>query len=440
MQDTDKTKEQLIHELAELRHRNTELRTSEAAVRVLLDAVREGKRRYRILIQNMTEAMFTLDANRNFTFLSPEFADITGYHIQDLLWHPFVEVIAPECVELVFTNFAVRMPFEAKFVHKDGRGIMVEMSITHILDDNNQPTGVILGAVRDLTGRKRMTMELLNTQKLESIGVLAGGIAHNFNNILTAILGNISLAKIYIETQGAAEKVLENLTMAEEASLRATNLTQQLLTFSRGGLPVKKVALVSGLLTESARLALSGSNVRCEYSIPDDLWLAEIDEGQINQVINNIVINATQAMPEGGIVRVCAENVMMREDSNIPLQPGAYLKISIEDRGVGIPPEDLQNIFDPYFTTKQGASGLGLATSHSIIGKHGGYITVESQPGHGTAFHIYIPASPEAVLSDKSGTEKENMADASMHKGKILVMDDEHSIRTFISEILTSIC
>ena len=439
MQDTDRTKEQLIHELLELRHRNAELGTSETGLREILHAVREGKRRYRILIQSMAEAMFTLDTNRNFTFLSPEFADITGHHIQDLLWHPFIEVVAPECVESVLNNFEARVSFEAKFVHKDGREITVEMSITHILDDNNQPSGVILGAVRDLTDRKQMTAELMKTQKLESIGVLAGGIAHDFNNILTAILGNISLAKTYIEAQESTEKALEKLTMAEEASLRATNLTQQLLTFSKGGLPVKKVTSVSELLTKSARLALSGSNVRCEYSISDDLWLAEIDAGQINQVINNIIINATQAMPEGGIVRVCAENAMVRENSNIPLQPGAYIEISIEDQGVGIPPENLQNIFDPYFTTKQGASGLGLATSHSIIGKHGGYITAQSQPGHGAVFHIYIPASPEAVSSDKSVAEKENIEDATIHKGRILVMDDEHSIREFISEVLISI-
>jgi len=438
MQDEDKTKEQLIHELLELRRRNIELNESGVWLKAILQAVREGKRRYRILTNSITQAIFTLDANQNFTFLSPEFEDITGHHIQDLLWHPFIEILAPEYVGLVPDNIVADKPFETQFMHKDGRRIAVELSITQILDNSDQPMTVILGAVRDLTEHKQMAGELLKAQKLESIGVLAGGIAHDFNNILTAILGNLSLAKTYIEAHEATDKVLEKLTAAEEMYIQAASITQRLLTFSKGGLPIKKVVPVSGLLIESTNFALSGSNVRCEFSIPDDLWLAEIDAGQVNQVINNIVINADQAMPEGGVVRVCAENATVREDSGLPLQPGAYLKISVEDHGVGISPENLLKIFDPYFTTKQDASGLGLAMSYSIITKHDGYITAESQVGYGTVFHVYIPASPEAASVEGSEEKEESTAEAIMGKGRILVMDDELFIREFVSEVLTN--
>jgi signal transduction histidine kinase len=280
----------------------------------------------------------------------------------------------------------------------------------------------------ELTERKRMEEELLRVQKLESIGVLAGGIAHDFNNLLTAILGNISLTKMYANPE---DKGYKRLTEAEKACLRARGLTQQLLTFSKGGAPIKKVAFIRGLIRDSASFALIGSNVRCEFSISGDLWPVEVDEGQISQVINNMVINADQAMLEEGVIRVRAENVNVGLRNGLPLKEGRYVKITIEDNGIGIPEEHLVKIFDPYFTTKQKGNGLGLATAYSIIKGHNGYIEVESEVGVGTKFYVYLPASQKEILAKREIKERPVIG-----RGRILVMDDEEIVRGLTGDVL----
>ena len=232
-------------------------------------------------------------------------------------------------------------------------------------------------------------------EKLESIGTLAGGIAHDFNNILTSILGNITLAKMSLQSP---DKIIRRLGEAEKAVGNAKNLTQQLLTFSRGGSPVKKTASILELVRDTCEFAARGSNVRCEFSIPDDIYPVDVDVGQISQVISNLIINAEHAMPEGGVIRVRLENVSVSEGDGLSLKDGKYLKLSIKDQGVGIPAKILPKIFDPYFTTKQKGSGLGLATAYSIVKNHEGLITAESEPGVGTTFHIYLPASEKAMI------------------------------------------
>jgi CheY-like chemotaxis protein len=282
----------------------------------------------------------------------------------------------------------------------------------------------------DITERKKMEEELLRAQKLESIGLLAGGIAHDFNNILMAILGNISLASMEAPSNS---RIVERLTAAEKASLQAKDLTQQLLTFSKGGAPIKSTASVANLIRDSADFALRGSNVRCEMIIPDDLWPIEVDQGQMNQVINNLIINADEAMPDGGIIAVRAENVILDSESAaaLPLRPGGYVKLTISDQGIGIPPEHLSKIFDPYFTTKQKGSGLGLATAYSITQKHDGYITVESRLGAGTTFTILLPASLKQTASVAKGEGHPVRG-----RGRILVMDDEALIRDVVGQML----
>ena len=286
----------------------------------------------------------------------------------------------------------------------------------------------------EIAERKRAEAELLKAQKLESVGILAGGIAHDFNNILTAILGNISLAKMFANPE---DRSFARLAEAEKASLRAKDLTQQLLTFSRGGKPIVKTASVARLLKDSTIFALSGSNILCEFSIPEGLWPVEMDEGQINQVINNVVINAVQAMPEGGTIKVRAENVTLgidRRKQGLPLQGEKYVKVSIQDQGIGIPEESLQKIFDPYYTGKKKGSGLGLAISYSIIKKHLGYITVESELGVGTTFHIFLPASEKEVLTEKRTGEIPLAG-----KQRILIMDDEEMVRNVAGTMLEHI-
>ncbi len=272
---------------------------------------------------------------------------------------------------------------------------------------------------RDITEQKKMEGEILKAQRLESLGVLAGGIAHDFNNLLTGIMGNISLAKMYVNQGG---KAYTRLQAAEKSCDLTMGLTRQLITFSKGGSPVKKVDSMSRIIMESAGFVLSGSNVRCDFSLPDDLWSVEVDSGQMNQVINNLIINADQAMPAGGLISVRAENVFLDGDGNLPLPPGRCVHILISDQGVGIPEENLPKIFDPYFTTKRKGSGLGLASVYSIIRKHGGHVDVESRPGAGTTFHIYLPAmerrlAPEPRLPERRGR--------SMARGRVLVVDDE---------------
>jgi signal transduction histidine kinase/ActR/RegA family two-component response regulator len=304
---------------------------------------------------------------------------------------------------------------------------MVEAHAYPVFDDGGKVV-MVVEHVRDVTEQRRLEEELRKAHKLESLGVLAGGIAHDFNNLLTGIMGNISLAKVMMNPR---DKSYMRLDEAEKAVWRARDLTQQLLTFSKGGAPVRKTASIEQIVMDSASFVLRGSNVRCEFVVPDHVWPVEADEGQMSQVINNLIINADQSMPDGGVIKVRIDNLPDGQSDLLTLNEGRYVRISIEDHGVGIPEEYLQKIFDPYFTTKQKGSGLGLATVYSIIRSHDGYISVESKVGNGTTFHIYLPASengPQAA----GGARDITLAGS----GRILVMDDEEIIREVAAEIL----
>lgn len=287
---------------------------------------------------------------------------------------------------------------------------------------------------REMDEKEKMQEDLIRVQKLESTALLAGGIAHDFNNILSIVIGNLSLAQMGAEKGKNISKILMD---TEKACFRARDLTKQLLTFSKGGAPVKKTMPVTDLIKETVIFALRGSNVGYDFSITPDLLPVNVDEGQINQVISNIVINASHAMPEGGTVMVMAKNTDIETENTFPtpLSPGSYIRISIQDTGTGIAKKDLQSIFDPYFTTKPTGSGLGLATAHSIIEKHDGFISVHSQETKGTTFHIYLPASPEKIHGSIAHTNAA-MAKPSQGHGRILIMDDEEMIRTVVGELL----
>lgn len=278
----------------------------------------------------------------------------------------------------------------------------------------------------------RNEKELQKLERLESLGTLAGGIAHDFNNVLTAIVGNLSLAKFSVDSENSAFQLLAQM---EKSLLQARGLTQQLLTFAKGGAPIKKLAPISDLIQDTTTFALRGSNVRSEFLMPDDLWAVEIDEGQISQVIHNLAINSKQAMPCGGVIRICAENVFIGSQGAVPALPlkeGRYLKISLKDEGIGIPQNNLVHIFDPYFTTKKEGSGLGLAAVFSIIKRHDGYITAESQEGVGTTFCIYLPASEKEFFEVKE-IEEERLQ---FSEGRVLVMDDQENVRQITGDLL----
>ncbi len=291
-----------------------------------------------------------------------------------------------------------------------------------------------LVTVRDITENKQVEEKLLKTNKLRSIDILAGGIAHDLNNIVTVILGYISMVKFDIKGDS---NISNRLAMAEKASLEAKNLAQQLFTFSKGGAPIKKTASIVDIIKDSADFALRGSNVKCDFCLPANLWPVEIDKGQINQAFNNIIINARQAMPDGGLIKIMAENKLIDSDfseNGLGPQKGKHIKISIKDNGVGIPEKQLQKIFVPYFTSKQKGNGLGLATTDSIIKKHNGHIEVNSKPENGATFHIYLPAS------EKDTTEKEeDKSGIIMGKGRVLIMDDDENIRDVSKQMLNSI-
>ena len=275
-----------------------------------------------------------------------------------------------------------------------------------------------------------MQEELLKSKKLESVSVLAGGIAHDFNNILAAIMGNINLAMLYTDHEDKRHKLLAD---AEKASLRARDLTQQLLTFSRGGEPVKTLASIEEIIRDSAGFVLRGSKVRCKYHFEEGLLPVEIDSGQISQVIQNIIINASHAMPDGGIIDVTCENYHETPEEVILPQSTPYIKIAIQDRGIGIPPTLIDKIFDPYFSTKHEGSGLGLAICHSIVTKHNGHIIAKSEQNAGSTFTIYLPALKGKQLAGKKGEEDIRIRDS----GKALVMDDEEMVRNIALEMLS---
>ena len=273
--------------------------------------------------------------------------------------------------------------------------------------------------------KQRLSMRM---QKLESLGVLAGGIAHDFNNMLSGILGNISLIGLSISGSGELRACLLE---AEKAAQRARGLTQQLLAFAKGGAPVRKVTTLPELVTETATFAARGSGSRCVFAFADGLRLVDIDAGQIGQVVNNLVINAVQAMPDGGDIEIAADNIDIDSDSRVPVAPGPYVRLRVRDHGLGIRAEHLERVFDPYFTTKEEGSGLGLAASHAIVRNHQGAILVRSTPGEGTTFTVYLPAA--AGLAERGA---EAAAPPPQGGGRILVMDDEETLCTLLARIL----
>ncbi len=307
---------------------------------------------------------------------------------------------------------------------------IVNISWSYVKDEKQNNAGYVW-VFRDISTERKLEHEMMRSQKLESIGLLAGGIAHDFNNILSGILGNAQLAQLALSAKKDVEKYLKGII---EAAQNATRLTQQLLTFAKGGEPVKEILDIKSLLSESVEFAMRGSNVACTYDIDENLWAVEADKGQLNQVINNLVINALQAMPGGGHLTVTAKNYDRdgSEKEIKELHGNHFVKISITDTGHGISKENMEKIFDPYFTTKQRGSGLGLATTYAIIKKHGGKILVESELGKGTTFHIYLPAVPNSKIKQ---TKKEQEF-VTFEGKRALVMDDEEYIRDLVGSFL----
>ena len=332
--------------------------------------------------------------------------------------------------EVLRRGMPASLPAGTVLVSRDGGERLIAGSGAPIKNSDGTTIGMVL-VFRDITEKRRLEEEIVKSQKLESLGVLAGGIAHDFNNILTAIIGNTSLARLSMSEQDKSYAVLADV---EKAAMRARKLTQQLLTFSKGGAPVKKVTALNEVIRDTVQFGLTGSNVSGSFDLSDDLWAVDADAAQISHAINNIVINAREAMPDGGTIEVRTENVDLAHEANLPLSPQKYVRISIRDHGVGIPREDMTKIFDPYFTTKEEQhSGLGLAVAYFVVKKHGGHIVVDSEPDVATTFSIYLPSLGEMRPAD---TPREEQPRASRGHGRILVMDDEEIVRSVLGKIL----
>ncbi len=399
------------------------------------------KERLLVTLRSIGDGVITTDVQGKVILVNTVAEALTGWSQEKASGRPLIEIfstlnektgtVSENPVERVIrTGKSTELTDHAAMISKDGTKRLVSSSGAPILDDEGQIIGAVL-VIRDMTEKQRIENELLKARNIESLGILAGGIAHDFNNILVGILGNVSLAIKKLERE-SKEKVRERLTGVESAALRAKDLAYQLLTFSRGGAPLLKTTVISGLIMDSAKFALAGSNIICSYSFPDDLWHVDIDRGQLSQVIHNLIINAKWAMPEGGNVEIKAENLVLQEDLTVPalLQAGRYVKISLKDEGVGIPAENLDKIFDPYFTTRGKGSGLGLATAYSIMKRHHGLITVESAAGQGTTFHLYLPGSDKPVSLETEEVRFE------AGRGRVLLMDDDEIVRDVTQDML----
>ena len=407
----------IFRDISERRQSEKLLRESEAFVRRILDCVDEG---FIVVDQQFR----ILTANRVYCdHVGLPVEEVLGRHCYEISHnqsHPCHEEGEDCCVEKVFAR---GFPHTCYHRHEDAGG-----NITYVETKGfplKDSSGVVIQAIEtisDITEKRLLEDERLKVQKLEAIGTLAGGIAHDFNNLLQGVFGYLSIAKLLTDR----EKSIAALEEAERALQLSIKLTNQLLTFSKGGSPVKKPMDLQVVIDNAVRFSLSGSSATCQITSLEDINMVEADEGQITQVIQNIILNAIQAMPEGGRIEITARNISA-DDPDLPegLYESAYVEIGISDQGSGIAEENLINIFDPYFTTKKKGSGLGLATSYSIIKNHAGKIRVISAPEQGSTFFIYLPASAGSSRQEQPQQRQVNTAS---RPGRILVMDDEPMI------------
>ena len=406
------------------------------------DLLAEERERLAVTLRSIGDGVITTDTAGNVVLVNKEAERLTGWQQQEAAGQPIAEIFAifdPK-TRTPSDNPVDRILASGKITDLDGTPILVARDGTErFIADSGAPIrdqqSRVIGAVlvfRDTTEQLHMERELLKAKKLESVGLLAGGIAHDFNNILMAILGNINLAGQFLPPDHKAAALL---TQVEKATHRAKGLTQQLLTFAKGGEPVKETASIRDVIIDSADFVLHGTKIACHYHMAEDLWLVDIDRGQMSQVIQNLILNAVHAMPDGGVINIHGENVASIAGQEILLpHEKRYVKITISDTGTGIPAEIIENIFDPYFSTREGGSGLGLATTYSIISKHDGHISAQSPPGEGATFTILLPAATNTLLH---AAEETPPAVTQSGQGRILVMDDEEMLRIFCQNVLT---
>jgi len=412
---------------------NVRLSVAERRIRALAERnqaraeLQEAVRKMTDILEKTSDGFFAVDRDWKFTFVNRRAEKLLDRHREDLIGKDFwVEL--PEFTRDAFEKNYRRAMSEQVAIEFEASDASGKVWFELLAYPSGGGVSVFL---RDVTDRKRVEEERLTTGKLESLGTLAGGIAHDLNNLLTVISGNIGLAQI--EAPGSPANLLSFLSRAGEAAQHAAQLSNQLLTFSKGGTPLKRVVSISDLVTQAAEFSLHGSNLRSDLGIQAGLWRSAVDPAQIEQVINALVINAREAMPDGGIVRVSARNLEIDANSGLPIRPGRYVKVQVADNGAGIEKRLVTKIFDPYFTTKPTGTGLGLSISYSVVKKHGGLLHLERTSADGSTFTFYLPATDSEPPVPEPTLENEIF---SFNHQRVLVMDDEAAIRDLTSELL----
>lgn len=396
-----------------------------------------SQQQYQSLVDNSADAIFLHNTKGHILDVNQMACNILGYSHSELLTMNIKNIEKSEKQYDDFHDFSNSLNFDETytinglFERKNKTQFPIEVRLRkYKLDDQS----LIVSLVRDVTERKKTEVEILRARKLDSIGLLAGGIAHDFNNLLGIIQGYIDLANRSMTS--APEKATTYFQKATNATIQAAGLTQQLLTFSKGGEPIKKSANIPEIIHQSTDFSLHGSNIKVDYICQNNLWTANVDSGQISQVIQNLVINARQAMPDGGTLEITCNNITISDrDNPFKIRPGNYIKVGVKDTGIGISEEALDSIFDPYFSTKQEGSGLGLALSYSIIDKHSGRITVDSTPGNGTTFTLFLPADNEQITTNDSNLTPKKCS----RKAHIMIMDDDAMLREISEEMLSNL-
>ena len=412
------------------------------------DALRESEEKYRTILESIEEGCFETDMDGNLTFFSNPFLKIMGYSRDELIGvntstytSPGTAANMKRITERLKETGKPENVTDYDIIRKDGGTLALELSVSLLTDQEGLPMGY-RGVMRDVSERKqaeeekhKLESQLQQAQKMESIGTLAGGIAHDFNNILMGIQGNASLMLLKIESDHPNYEKIKNI---EQYVQNGTELTKQLLGFARRGKYLIRATDLNEIINKSSSLfARTKKEIRVHTDLLEDLWTAEVDRGQIEQVLLNLYVNAWQAMSNGGDLYLQTENVILDRSYVKPykVEPGRYVKISVSDTGVGIDKETQERIFEPFFTTKEmgRGTGLGLASVYGIIKSHGGYINVYSEKERGTVFTIYLPASEKAIPVEDPASVTAPIVKGS---GTILLIDDEQMILDVGIELL----
>ncbi len=414
----------------------------EAKLKTALQALKNEKERLSITLKSIGDGVITTDTNGKIELMNEVAERLTGWKWQDAYGRHLSEVFRifdektgnsfPDPVAKVINKGkVVELSNNSVLISKDGTKRLIVDSGAPIRDVNGNILGVVL-VFRDVTQRRKMEKELLNMEKLRAVGILAGGIAHDFNNILTAILGSINLVSL---SKNLSNRDRDILKQAESACMRATSLTKQLLTFAKGGAPIKETQRLEDIVIDSAKFILRGSGIKLDIDISKDLWWVDVDKGQFSQVIQNIILNAKEAMKDKGTIRISMKNLGSYRPTGHKKERD-WVLVTIKDSGPGIPEDIISNIFEPYFTTKETGSGLGLAICHSIVTKHDGVIEVCSREGEGTTFRILLPRSmAKEGYKQVEEQEKEPLKVSGSPK-RILLVDDEDIVREMAKEML----